>query len=270
MAAPLPLFWWKAVPNFGDAISPSVVAHMSGRTVEHKGLAQAELIAIGSLLQVARRKLTRQPRADGVKPFVWGSGLLMPVGRDLLDHVEIALLRGPVTASLLGVETDQFGDPGLLVNEVYPADASRDKIGIVPHHSLADDPELLAVIAKDGALELIDPRDDAKAVCTRISSCAHIIASSLHGLIVADAYGVGSSWLDPVGQGRLKYYDYAASVGRDLTGPISVKDIAGHVARINDKGLRHGEGIARARAALRTHFPAALKADPQNAAPNAA
>ncbi|MEP4195908.1 MAG: polysaccharide pyruvyl transferase family protein [Aliishimia sp.] len=270
MSAPLSLFWWKAVPNFGDAISQTIVAHMSGRIVEHKSVAKADMFAIGSILQVARRKLTRQPRTDGIKPWVWGSGVLMPLGRDVLDHVQIALVRGPVTAALLGVNTDQFGDPGLLADEVYEARPRHDKIGIVPHHTLVDDAELLAVIAKDPALVLIDPRDDAGEVCRQISACAHVFASSLHGLIVADAYGVGSTWLDPVGQGRLKYYDYAASIGRDLTGPVSTPDIPACVKALKEKAIPYSDGIARARHALKANFPAELKAGPKHAAPAAA
>lgn len=270
MNAPLRLFWWKGVPNFGDALSPAVVAHLSGRPVVHAGMAKAEMLAIGSLLKVARRKLVARPRADGPRPVIWGTGLLTPVPRDLLEHVDIALLRGPVTAALLDVKTDVFGDPGLLAPEMFAAPERRDVIGIVPHHSLADAPALHALVASDPAFELIDPRGEVGAVCRRIASCAHVFASSLHGLIVADAYGVGSTWLDPVGQSRLKYVDYAASVGRDLTGPIAVGDIRAALRGLTGGALAHQSGIARARAALRQTFPAAVAAGTEHAATSAA
>lgn len=270
MTAPLTLFWWKGVPNFGDALSPAVVAHLSGREVVHAGVAKAEMIAVGSLLQIAARKFANTPPKPEARPVIWGTGLLRPVPASVLEHVDVALLRGPVTAALLGVETNQFGDPGLLVNEVYPAGERRDVIGIVPHHTLADDPELHALVASDPAYELIDPRGDAEDVCRRIASCAHVFASSLHGLIVADAYGVGSTWLEPKGQGRLKYVDYAASVGRDLTGPISLADIPAALSGLSSGALVHETGIARARAALKATFPAALMAGTKRAAPVAA
>tara|TARA_R100000908_G_C3695911_1_gene108346 strand:+ start:297 stop:455 length:159 start_codon:yes stop_codon:yes gene_type:complete len=44
---PLRLHWWKAVPNFGDALSPVVLAHVAGRRVEHAGVRKAEVWAIG-------------------------------------------------------------------------------------------------------------------------------------------------------------------------------------------------------------------------------
>ena len=45
-------------------------------------------------------------------------------------------------------------------------------------------------------------------------SCRQIVTSSLHGLVVADAYGLLSAWLEsstPKG-GEFKFHDYFASV----------------------------------------------------------
>lgn len=107
-------------------------------------------------------------------------------------------MRGPVTAALLQIETDRFGDPGLLVDRVLPPTQPRtDRIGIVPHHSLADSAALKALVADHPRLTLIDPRADATEVCAQIAACAHVFASSLHGLIVADAYGVANTWVAP-------------------------------------------------------------------------
>ena len=39
---PLRLYWWNAVPNFGDAISPVIVGHLSGREVRHAAPKDAE------------------------------------------------------------------------------------------------------------------------------------------------------------------------------------------------------------------------------------
>ena len=254
--SPLRLHWWKAQPNFGDALSPLILSHVSGRRVEHASVDDADVFALGSLLQIVRRNFDK-PR-EGAKPVIWGSGLLRPPGgRGFLKNVDVALLRGPVTAALLGVETDAFGDPGLLVNDVLPSDAPRsDKIGIVAHHTLADDPELQTLIRLDSAYVLIDPRNPAEQVCAAIASCAHVFASSLHGLITADAYGVANTWVAPEGQGRLKFHDYAASVGRSMRAPIAVADIA--QAPKPDAALTYQDGIDACRAALVDHFPAAL------------
>ncbi|KKL20979.1 hypothetical protein LCGC14_2450040, partial [marine sediment metagenome] len=155
------------------------------------------------------------------------------------------------------VDTDVFCDPGLLVGDVLPPEGARtDKIGIVPHHTLADDLKLLELVASDSAYVLIDPRSPAEVVCAAIASCAHVFASSLHGLITADAYGVANTWVAPEGQGRLKFHDYAASVGRAMRAPIALDQIAS--APKPDAALTYQDGIDACRTALVDHFPAAL------------
>jgi hypothetical protein len=254
---PLKLHWWKAEPNFGDAINPLIVGHMSRRAVEHAGPRRADLFAIGSLMQVVKRT-HKEPRESGEKLSIWGTGLLNPVfGHGFLKHVDVALLRGPITAALLTLEHHRFGDPGLLIDDVLPFTGTRgDRIGVVPHYSILEDAELLAFIASDPAYVLIDPRGDPSDVCLRIAECAHIFASSLHGLIVADVYGVPNTWIEPSGQSWLKYLDYAASLGRrDMTAPLALDDIKTH----KSVPIAYGDGIAAARDALCDSFPARLK-----------
>jgi hypothetical protein len=256
LSTPLQLHWWKAEPNFGDAINPLVVSHMAGRVVEHQGPRKADMFAIGSMLQVVKRA-HKEPREKG-PVVVWGTGLLNPVfGHDFLDNVDLALVRGPVTAALLKRELKRFGDPGLLINEVLPFEGTRtDRIGIVPHYTMLEDEALAAFIASDPAYLLIDPRGDAAKVCLQIASCAHVFASSLHGLIVADAYGVPNCWIAPRGQSWLKYLDYAASVGRsDMAAPMSYADAKGHTPA----PISYAAGIAAARAALHDSFPERFK-----------
>lgn len=254
---PLRLHWWKAEPNFGDAINPLIVGHVAGRPVEHIGPRRADMFAIGSMLQVVKRT-QKEPRKNGEKLCVWGTGLLNPVfGHDFLDNIELALVRGPITAALLKLELKHFGDPGLLINEVLPFEGTRqDRIGIVPHLSLMDDPELLAFAGSDHAYLLIDPRDDASEVCLQIASCAHVFASSLHGLIIADAYGVSNTWIEPKGQSWLKYLDYAASIGRrDMTAPRSLEE----AKAAKPAAIPYNDAITAAREALHDSFPARLK-----------
>ena len=260
---PLRLFWWKAVPNFGDALSACVVAYLSGREVVHAGPGKADLFAIGSILQIARRKYS-EAKAYAQKPIIWGSGLLHAVSSlEFLSNVNIALLRGPITANLLGIKTDQFGDPGLLVADIFaPAPSKTHRIGLVPHHSQLEDPQIQALARGRDEILLIDPRQDPATVCHQISACHHIYAASLHGLITADSYGVPSTWVSPGDQGHLKYYDYAASIGRALISPLVWDQIPDHARNFNQPAeLPYGAGIARARADLRNSFPAHLRAE---------
>ncbi|MCA0873749.1 polysaccharide pyruvyl transferase family protein [Seohaeicola saemankumensis] len=265
----LRLHWWKAVPNFGDALSALVVARLSGRPVDHAGPAGADLFAIGSILQVVRRRYTAA-RADGVRPWIWGSGLLHSVPLDFLDNVRVALLRGPVTAALLGLKPRRFGDPGLLAADLLGERPTQDdRIGLVPHHKQADAPEIRALLEREPALRLIHPGGDALDVCRQIAGCRHVIASSLHGLVVADACGVPSTWLSPGEESHLKYHDYAASIGRRMITPVQTGEIPDLLRGLRDgAALAHADGIEAARAALIETFPAELRAQaaPQTAA----
>ncbi|MEY8841996.1 polysaccharide pyruvyl transferase family protein [Cribrihabitans sp. XS_ASV171] len=259
--APLRLFWWKGVPNFGDALSALVVGTVSGREVTHAGPMGCDMLAIGSLIQVMRRKF-KEPPANGHRPIIWGAGLLHPVARDFLSHVDVALLRGPVTAALLGIETRRFGDPGLLADRIVgPVPERRDRIALVPHHSMMGDPALRLLAAEEPAIDLIDPGADTAETCRRIASARHVVSASLHGLIVADAFGIPSTWLAPAGQSHLKYHDYAASVGRAMVNPILTEEIPALLRSLRDGDrLDHAEGVARARDDLLTTFPAHLRA----------
>ncbi|NKX46088.1 polysaccharide pyruvyl transferase family protein [Roseicyclus persicicus] len=258
-AEPLKLHHWGA-PNFGDTLSRLVVERVSGRRVVVVGPRQAELFAIGSLMHVAAKHFA-VPR-PGPRPILWGTGLLNPIfRREFLDNLDIRILRGPVGAAICRVPMRAFGDPGLFAPEaIGPVPARADRVAVVPHHSQMADPAIAAMVARDPRLHLVDPRGAPEAVCAAIASSAHVVSASLHGLVVADAYGVPSTWMDPAEQGRMKYLDYAASIGRPLLHPVAIDEVPALAPRAPTGPLPYAEGIARAREALLTHFPAELRA----------
>mgnify|MGYP001769832243 CR=1 FL=1 len=56
-----------------------------------------------------------------------------------------------------------------------------------------------------------------EAVIDKILSCRHIVSSSLHGIITANAYGIPVRWIQfdtNVFGDNTKYYDHFASIGR--------------------------------------------------------
>ncbi|WP_224814950.1 polysaccharide pyruvyl transferase family protein [Hasllibacter sp. MH4015] len=265
MSDPIRLYYWPA-PNFGDALSHLVVEHVSGRAVVNARPKQAELFALGSLMHVISKHWTDRSVGDG--PLLWGTGVLNPFWRkDFLENVRVRLLRGPISAAFLRLKMNEFGDPGLLAPEALPkAPAREDKITILPHHSQMEDPRFVDMVERDPALHLVDVRLDPVTVCHEIASSAHVFSASLHGLIVADAYGVGNTWMDPDAQGRLKYHDYAASIGRDMIAPVEIADVPAVARAVKDTPLPYTDGIARCRDSLLRHFPHELRADMTEAA----
>ena len=260
----LRLYWWNDVPNFGDALSPVVTGWATGRKVVWAEPRRAECFAAGSVLFQSHRARRRWP--FGPRPAIWGSGFISPFPVGFQDKVDIAALRGPLSAELMGMpETVPQGDPGILAVEAMGTPETReDWIGLVPHLSQIDDPQIAELAAREPAIKVIDVRRDPVEVCReQIARCAHVVSSSLHGLIVADSYGVQSTWLSPEGihqSPELKFRDYAGGVGRDLGTPLSLDEVADRLGRLPQGKLEHAEGVARSKEALIGAMPERLKA----------
>ncbi len=258
---PLKLHWWNGSQNFGDAISRSVVEHVSGRVVEWSEARDCDLFAIGSILIFARRAHAA-PRT-GEKPWIWGSGVIGPQRADFVDNVRFASVRGPLTTDQLGIDCWTFGDPGLLISDVIGQVTTKTgKIGIVPHHGHADAQWLKDLIKGDERFELISPSgEDAHGVVRQIAGCSYIMSSSLHGLITADSYGIPNMWLTPRFNHRtpnFKFFDYALSVGRRLSQPIEYRDLIDFVDNLRDPQIEYKDGIEAAKASARASFPGEL------------
>ena len=257
---PLHLYWWNAKPNFGDTLSQFVTAYASGRAVAHAEPRNAEIFAVGSIMQFAKRVWGNE-KHPAHRPAIWGTGMMAPLKTDFVANVDIHMLRGPITAALLGVKTEAYGDPGVLTAEALGARPERhDKIGLVLHHSQLGDPRIVALLKAEPSVQYIDVQGTPEQVCREIGACAHVISSSLHGLIVADSYGIANTWLDPMKHARLKYYDYAAGVGRVMPLPLKHDDIAAALPKLGTGALPYAGGIAEAKDRLIENFPAHLKA----------
>ena len=114
-----------------------------------------------------------------------------------------------------------FGDPALLLPEVYsPPTTVRKpfKYGLLSHYV---DAELVrGWYGKDSNLILINPLNSSPLkVVMQILKCERIISSSLHGIIVAHAYGIPAVWArhsDNLSGDDIKFQDYYESVGLEV------------------------------------------------------
>lgn len=220
----IPLTYWVVETNFGDLLSPWLVEKLTGlpvRLVKIKpghdrkkpGFLSREIeefshFAIGS---IASR--------TNSKSIVWGSGTFgTEIVADLKNAANYLAVRGPLTRNIVrihgGACPEVYGDPALLLPEVYsPKIEKKHKVGLILRWSEADwhkleiDPEVKMI--NFGTDKIEETLDD-------ILSCERIISSSLHGLVLADAYGIPSAWLvsdSPKGF-EFKYYDYFLSVNK--------------------------------------------------------
>lgn len=212
MTQKLRLYHWNARPNFGDALSPLILKHFAGIDTQWSTPGTSDIISTGSIIEHLPAYYT------GV---IIGAGRLGNGPNNLYSHTaDILALRGPLTAA--GVRGDYaLGDPGLLAPELVGPQDRIHPLGVLPHWT---DTQLAARFAQYHPF-IIDPAWDPIRVIAAIGSCQKLATSSLHGIIVADSFGVPRR-LEPtptpdVG-GTFKFRDYHESIGVDFSAAYGV------------------------------------------------
>ena len=205
--------WWSKGPkpgNLGDVLTPVILRGL-GHDVRWASRNHADLLAIGSVIRFAR-----------AGQRVWGSGAMWAKDRPSPKARYLAV-RGPITGRLVakngGEDPGVYGDPALLLPLVHdrPVEKVHD-LGVVPHY--VDD-------APEGPWKTISPLSaDPLSVVDRIRQCRAIVSSSLHGIIVAHAYGIPAAWVmmsAKLDGDDTKFHDYAESVGIELLPYLTVR-----------------------------------------------
>jgi pyruvyltransferase len=130
-------------------------------------------------------------------------------------------VRGPLTRfQVKGADVPKsYGDPALLLPLMYyPKIEKKKKTGIIPHYVDKK------YFTKD---QIIDIEQDYTTFIDQILECDEIISSSLHGIIIAEAYGIKTKWVmygDKIEGGEFKYQDYFLGTGRPIQQQNKVLD----------------------------------------------
>lgn len=198
---------WRHVNNFGDLIGPWIVERIRGTLNIGRSISSEQrLLTVGSGIPVCSQ--------DG--DIVWGSGIhgnYIPLTD--VQRLDVRAVRGPLTAALLqgmGNEVPEvYGDPALLVPHLW----SDSDLGIrrmsggtvmVPnYHDVPSAPP-----------NALDPRGNLLERIRKIASANRVIASSLHGIVIAEAYGVPAVLVASSREHPFKYEDYYTGTGRQL------------------------------------------------------
>lgn len=240
------MYWYK-VPfgkkNFGDVLGPYIVEKLTGkeaiytplrhvgfhkeaflnylRNIYNRNLSlrdlyynfrfilsgkQNILITVGSIID-----LYTNPNCD-----VWGSGIMYR--NNQIYNANFYAVRGKhsqVRLGELGYKVPEaIGDPALLMPLVYtPKSKKKYALGIIPHFLHYD--ETVKKLDSDQIL-IINLLDDIEKVIEEVNACEKIVSSSLHGIIIAHAYGVPALWVwlskGRIGGDDIKFADYFSSV----------------------------------------------------------
>ena len=212
----LPLYYWqqKAFVNFGDYISLKLVERIVDQPVQayrrDTKNPRQKLLAVGSILLFA---------AEG--DVIWGTGTNGKVtdrGAYLFNHLDVRAVRGPLTREFLWNTfkikvPEVYGDPALLLPYFFPefkksATPEYEYI-VIPHYSEK------TIFPKEENEHVVYPTDPWDEVIRKIVNSQFVISSSLHGIIIAEAYGIPARWLRVTeGEPELKYHDYYLGTGR--------------------------------------------------------
>lgn len=163
--------------------------------------------------------------------IVWGAGVIDDAEELPAYPKKILAVRGPLSRQYLldrGIECPAvYGDPALLVPKVYhPSVTKKYKLGIIPHYSDYDSP-LLDKLKQDPGILFIRMEGYRQwtDVVDLILSCETIASSSLHGLILSEAYHIPNCWIEIKGGllgGHFKFHDFFLSIGRDRALPLQI------------------------------------------------
>lgn len=213
------LVYWRPGTgvNFGDELSRTTVELMlarRGMTVFDELPKTRRMLAIGSVMHYANDH-----------SVIWGSGVNGSVVESAHTYktLDVRAVRGPISRKFLmarGIDVPEvYGDPGLLVKMLTGyrfTGVKTKKVGLIPHMSDLHKPEVQR-LGQSSEVTVIDPHQSWNKVIQAIAQSEVVISSSLHGLIVADAFGIPSTYVR-LGEreGLLKYEDYYAGTGRSL------------------------------------------------------
>ncbi|MDO5741240.1 MAG: hypothetical protein Q4P07_13950 [Ornithinimicrobium sp.] len=229
----VPASWWDVKPNFGDVLGPMLIESLAGRPAINVRAFPSQdpgLFTVGSTIGHLQRPGSR----------IWGSGLIGPPSGNKL--AALAARRPRSVHAVRGVRTGEFlrdhlgwevpevyGDPALLLPRYYqprPAPATEGKIAIIPHYMHtrvlpADLPDDVAVI---------DVRQGPEVVIDQIVAARACVSSSLHGLVIAQAWQIPWVWLrvgDVELRGdRFKFEDFYTVLDADEVQTVDVTTAA--------------------------------------------
>ena len=175
--------FWIQSDNVGDTLTPVIVEHFADCKLIHTPENyRNKLIAIGSTMTAMRTGDT-----------IWGTGIMRDT--DLFvqtPNCKFLAVRGKLTEKILGVNVGVYGDPALLLPLMYKPDTTKKyKVGTIPHYAEKDE----KVFKEAG--KIINVQQNWKTFIAEVVSCDEIISSSLHGIVIAEAYGIPATWIKP-------------------------------------------------------------------------
>lgn len=194
--------------NAGDTLSKPILEFFGVDVKLVDRNEQGKLLAVGSVISALRKN-----------DVVWGTGAMRDKKIVAPAGVRFLAVRGPKTRALIsGAQVPEvYGDPAILLPLIYqPKVEKTHVVGYLPHY--VDKQIVMTKYAvAPGISKIIDIQTPWQNVVKEVLSCEKIISSSLHGIIIAEAYGIPVVWekySDGIIGGDFKFQDYFLGTGR--------------------------------------------------------
>jgi pyruvyltransferase len=186
--------------NVGDTLTKPLIENiLNTRTQNVSANYSSKLLGVGSIISWALKE----------NDIVWGSGLIKNEKYNV-PKCKILALRGKLTAKNLSSSCDTLSDPAILLPLIYnPKIEKKYKIGIIEHY--------IDQGRYSGSGYKINVIQNWKNFIEEVKSCENILSSSLHGLIIAEAYGIPCQRLvisNNIIGGDYKFIDYLSASNR--------------------------------------------------------
>jgi hypothetical protein len=222
------LYWYdlnkkKDHGNYGDLLGPFLVSHLSKKPIVKVDAVNRKLykwfikpyFTVGSIIKRASSNA-----------IVWGSGIIK--SDEQIASAKFLAVRGPRTRKRLlelgYTVPEKYGDPAILLPNFHQDHITKSyAIGIIPHY--LDYEDVVMYFKNEPRIKIIDlVTTDVIKTTNEILECKAIVSSSLHGVIVPQAYGIPALWLrfsERLSGDNTKFYDYFESVGITYENPLN-------------------------------------------------
>ncbi|WP_274426443.1 polysaccharide pyruvyl transferase family protein [Chelativorans sp. YIM 93263] len=221
------------VGNFGDELTIPLLERLFGVSAVPVAMHDAELLAVGSILDSysrarwPRRVLTRIFRLRPSDLHVWGSGFMLEDSTaNWPANLFVHAVRGVLTANRLSQFDGPIGDPGILASQIVSRPRPTASVALVPHFV---DEEHVRTLALPEHWKVVNPDNEALPTVKEIASAELVVSSSLHGLIVADSFGIPAIWARSVNdlykRSDFKFHDHASARDEPFNAPTSYSEL---------------------------------------------
>lgn len=229
--------YYAKIGNMGDLLNELIIENVLGyKVIHYPKRFTCQSTGIGSFLGSFFPKKTDLPLSKKVAGRVldclksdlqiWSSGFMYYPSNEeevpIRKNIKVSCVRGELTRKRLekslGIKLNvPTGDGGLLASYLITGKIQKKyKVGIIPHFRERDEERFKELWRNYNNAIMIDLTEEPLSVVKKISQCEFILSSALHGLIVADSFGIPNVRLictnKPLGDGY-KFDDYYSSFG---------------------------------------------------------